>query len=76
MSETPTGSERLDRIERALELMLDDHVLFREAHKELLTAQALVNGLLERLERGLENLTASVEQMRENFDARLKRLEA
>ena len=29
----PGGSERLDRIEKALELILDDHIQFREEHK-------------------------------------------
>ena len=113
-----TGGERLDRIERALELMLNDHILFREDHKQLLTAQVLLNGQLGRLDHtveklsgdvqrvsgdvlrlsadvqrvsadvqrvtlGLETLSGdvrilslNVEKMRENFDARLKRLEA
>ena len=31
---------RMDRIERALELLIDDHIQFREEHKRLLTALA------------------------------------
>ncbi|HYL38813.1 MAG TPA: hypothetical protein VEV17_23045 [Bryobacteraceae bacterium] len=42
-----TGGQRLDRIERALELMVNDHILFREEHKLLLTAQVLLNGSLK-----------------------------
>jgi hypothetical protein len=63
-----SGRDRLDRIERALDLILDDHILFRNEHKRLLAAQVLLTD-------GVEKLTAAVEAMRENFDARLKRLE-
>jgi hypothetical protein len=85
----PTGSERLDRIERALELLLDDHVQFREEHKHLLAAQVLLTGSLDRLTERVDRLTERVDRlgermdsftadvglMRENFDMRLKRLE-
>jgi len=78
----PTGSERLNRIERALELLLDDHVQFREEHKHLLAAQVLLTGSLDRLTERVDRLgermdsfTADVGLMRENFDMRLKRLE-
>jgi hypothetical protein len=85
----PTGSERLDRIERALELLLDDHVQFREEHKHLLAAQVLLTGSLDRLTERVDRLTERVDRlgermdsftadvglMRENFDIRLKRLE-
>jgi len=46
--EGPTGGERLDPIERALELFVDDRVQFREEHKHLLAAQLLLTGSLER----------------------------
>ena len=85
----PTGSERLNRIERALELLLDDHVQFREEHKHLLAAQVLLTGSIDRLTERVDRLnervdrlgermdsfTADVGLMRENFDMRLKRLE-
>jgi hypothetical protein len=47
MSET-NGTNRLDRIERALELLIDDHVQFREEHKQLLTAQVVLTDRLDR----------------------------
>lgn len=47
----PNGTNRLDRIERALELLVDDHVQFREEHKQLLTAQVV---LTDRLDRFIE----------------------
>jgi hypothetical protein len=77
------GSERLDRIERALESMLDDHTRFREEHKQLLASQVLLTGSLELLSERLNTLTARVNTltanvtlMQETFDARLKRLES
>jgi len=84
-----SGSERLDRIERALELMLDDHIQFREEHKQLLASQVLLTGSLERLSERVDKLTAHVDKltadvdkltanvtlMQDTFDARLKRLE-
>jgi len=42
-------SNRLDRIERALELLVDDHVQFREEHKQLLTAQVVLTDRVDRL---------------------------
>ena len=44
------GTSRLDRIERALELLIDDHVQFREEHKMLLTAQVLLTEAQKRTE--------------------------
>lgn len=70
------GSERLDRIERALELMLDDHIRFREEHKQLLASQVLLTGSLELLSERVNTLTANITLMQETFDARLKRLES
>jgi hypothetical protein len=77
-----TGGERLNRIERALHLMLDDHIRFREEHKLLLSSQVLMQGGLESLRgevqalaRVVGVLASHVDTMRENFDLRLKRLE-
>ena len=42
------GTARLDRIERVLELLIDDHVQFREEHKQLLTAQVVLTDRLDR----------------------------
>jgi hypothetical protein len=53
----PGRSEGLDRIERALELMLDDHIRFREEHKQLLASQVLLTGSLELLSERVNTLT-------------------
>ena len=55
-----TGEQRLDRIERALKLMLDDHIQFRDEHKLLLSAQVQMHGGMETLRGGLETLRGEV----------------
>jgi len=63
-----TGGERLNRIEHALELMLNDHILFREEHKQLMTAQVLLTGSMERLSDDLRQLTQRVDKVTERVD--------
>ena len=46
-----SGNERLDRIERALELILNYRIEFREEHKLLLSAQVQMQGGLEDLRK-------------------------
>ena len=66
--EGPTGSERLDRIERALELLVDDHVQFREEHKHLLAAQVLLTGSLERLTDRVDKLGERLDKLSVHVD--------
>jgi septal ring factor EnvC (AmiA/AmiB activator) len=51
MSEEQNGGglSRLDRIERALELLIADHEQSREEHKRLLTAQVLQGERIDKL---------------------------
>ena len=70
-----SGNERLDRIERALELILNDHVEFRGEHKLLLSAQVLMQGGLEELRKSTEDLrkstgalSKSTEDLRKGLD--------
>lgn len=58
------GTGRLDRIEKALELLIADHVQFREEHQQLLTAQVV---LTDRLDRFIKE---TGEQFREAAEAR------
>ena len=55
MSDT-NGSHRLDRIEAALALLLDDHVQFREEHKQLLTAQVVLVDSMDKLTKRMDQL--------------------
>jgi len=63
------GNDRLDRIERALNLMLDGHIQFREEHKLLLSAQVLMQGGLEELRKNMDSLGRHVETMSDRVDA-------
>jgi len=59
-----TGGQRLDRIERALNLMLEDHIQFREEHKLLLSAQVQMHGGMEELRGGLNELRGGLNELR------------
>ena len=52
---------RLDRIERALELMIDDHERFRHDLRQLLTAQVLQKDALEQQAKAFEQQAKIVE---------------
>jgi len=66
-----TGGERLDRIERALQLMLDDHIRFREEHKWLLSAQVQMEGGLDALRTELHALAGNVNTLTSPATSRL-----
>lgn len=71
------GSGRLDRIERAIELLIDDHVQFREEHKLLLAAQVVLTDRLDKLTQRLDKLTERVDKLAEmgaHTDERLNAL--
>ena len=65
---------RLDRIEKALELLLDDHEQFRVDHKQLLSAQVLLNDSLDKLLQTTQEHTKQIEaqgrQLAAEADAR------
>jgi hypothetical protein len=70
------GTSRLDRIERALELLVDDHVqfreehqLFREEHKMLLTAQVLLTEAQKRTDEKLAKLAVTVDEVAGKLNA-------
>ncbi|MGD1072382.1 MAG: hypothetical protein ABSB15_19835 [Bryobacteraceae bacterium] len=73
---------RLDRIEAAMEHMVDEHEAFRAEHKMLLRSQVLLQGSLEDLkdrvgEIGdkLDGLIGVVDHDHREFHERLQRLE-
>jgi len=63
-----SGNERLDRIERALELILNDHIEFREEHKLLLSAQVQMQGGLEELRKSTSDLRKDMGDLRKGLD--------
>jgi hypothetical protein len=71
------GMSRLDRIERALELLIDDHVQFREDHKRLLTAQVVLAEAQARTEQKMQEAFRGIDELREqqkHTDARMDAL--
>ena len=64
------GSSRMDRIERALELLISDHVQFREEHKALLTAQVLVTDKVEKLSDKVDKLSDELKALAKHTDER------
>ena len=63
------GESRLDRIERALELLVDDHVMFRDEHKRLLTAQVVLTDRVDQLAIGMRELQEAQKHTDERMDA-------
>ena len=63
------GTSRLDRIERALELLIDDHVQFREEHKLLLTAQVVLTDRVDRLAQTVHELSQAQKHTDERLNA-------
>lgn len=46
--ENGSGESRLDRLEGLMALLIEDHVQFREEHRQLLTAQVVLTDRLDR----------------------------
>lgn len=55
---------RLDRIERALELMISDHEQFRVDLRQLLTAQVIQKDEIEQHTKQIMEQTKQIEQLR------------
>jgi len=73
---------RLDRIERAMEHIIDEHEAFRAEHKMLLRAQILHQEALQKQRENLDQLGSKIDLMvngidrdHREFHERLKSLE-
>jgi hypothetical protein len=62
-------SERLDRIERTLELIPNYRIEFREQHKLLLSAQVQMQRGLEDMRNGLDDLRKKIESLTTNVES-------
>ena len=60
---------RLDRIERALELIIDDHERFRVDLQQLLTAQVLQKDALEQQAKLIEKHSSQIEKHSSQIEA-------
>ena len=54
---------RLDRIERAIEHVIDEHEMFRDEHKKLLQSQILLQSSLELLRGSLESQKVRIDEI-------------
>lgn len=68
------GTVRLDRIERALELLISDHTQFREEHKQLLTAQVVLTDRLDRFIKATGERFAELAEAQKDTEQRLSTL--
>ncbi len=73
---------RLDRIERAIEHVIDEHEMFRDEHKKLLQSQILLQSSLETQKVRIDELTDKlnglidiVDRDHREYHERLNRLE-
>ncbi len=57
------NESRLDRLEDAYNLMIQDHEEFRREHKALLTAQVVMYDEHVKLEKSLTRLSEKVEEI-------------
>jgi CII-binding regulator of phage lambda lysogenization HflD len=67
MSDEQDGhaKSRLDRLEGLMELLIDEHMKFSQEHKQLLTAQVVLNDQLEKLTDRVDKLAVAVQELRE-----------
>jgi hypothetical protein len=63
------GTARLERIERALEMLINDHVQFREEHKTLLSAQVVLTDNMAKLAIAQKELAEAQKHTDERLNA-------
>ena len=68
------GQSRLDRLERLMGLLIEDHVKFQEEHKLLLTAQVVLTDRIDRLAQTLETAVRKLSEAQKHTDERLNAL--
>ena len=71
-----SGRDRLDRMETILDMLVNDHVQFREEHKMLLQAQVLLSGSLEVVGETLAQLTVRVDALTVRMDVLTVKVDA
>ena len=68
------GSARLDRLEGLMAMLIEDHVQFREEHKQLLTAQILLTDRVDKLALTLDTAIKELSASQRHIDERLNAL--
>ena len=66
------GQSRLDRLEGLMQLLIDDHLKFRDEHRQLLTSQVLLTDAQQRTEQNMQALAESQKHTDERLSALIK----
>jgi hypothetical protein len=61
--ENGSGESRLDRLEGLMALLIEDHVQFREEHKQLLTAQVVLTDRVDKLAIRLDSAIGAIQDL-------------
>jgi len=65
----PNGAGRMDRLERLMELMIDDHVKFQDEHKQLLIAQVVLTDRVDKNAKAIAELAEAQKHTDERLNA-------
>ena len=78
MAEEPNGhgESRLDRMEKLMDLLINDHLQFRDEQRSLLRAQVLLTEAQERTDKQLERLAQAQRELYEAQKQTGERLDA
>jgi ABC-type transporter Mla subunit MlaD len=74
-SHNQDGPSRLDRMERLMDRLIQDHANFQEDHRQLLTAQVLMTDSMKNLILSVEKLAGHVEWQDGRIDKLTETLE-
>jgi len=66
---------RLDRIERAIEALIDGHERLLTSQKQLLTSQVLLTDTVNELGKKIDQLTVRVDDLTKKIDSREDRIQ-
>jgi hypothetical protein len=65
----PNGTGRMDRLERLMELLIDDHLKFQDEHKQLLVAQVVLTDRVDKNAKAIAELTEAQKHTDERLNA-------
>ena len=64
----------MDRLERLMELLIDDHVKSQDEHKQLLRAQVVLTDRVDRFAQTVAQAAKDLTEAQKQTDERLKAL--
>lgn len=69
MAEGTNGSDsgRLDRVEKLLERLVEDHLVFRDEHRQLLKAQVILTDIVQKQAETMNTFRETLNTFRETL---------